>query len=131
MIPLVTIDIDSNDIKPGMILAVDDELYQVETFGEFLIRIAPRYGFVIRHVKKGNSRQHFCSGRTQIVRLPERELQYLYAMDTGNVLFDAENNREFCIPLWLGKEAFLQMNAGDPVLVGFWEGRPSSFRPKP
>jgi len=63
----------------------------------------------------------------EMATLTDRELEYLYRVDTGYILFDPATFEEYCVPTWLGGEVLAQMQSHQRLNAGFWLGQPVHF----
>ena len=62
------------------------------------------------------------------IRLDERSLRYLYAARDFHVLYAAEQNEEFKVPIRRCDVGIPSTQPGEAVIAGFWGQRPVTFR---
>ena len=93
--------ISTNDMRPGMTLDIDGELWSILEYqhhkpgkGHAMVRAK------VRSLKSGVvvDKTFRPDEKVDIARLDRREMQYLYADDTGLVLMDTESYDQITVP---------------------------------
>ena len=93
--------IPTNDMRPGMTLDLDGELWSVLEYqhhkpgkGHAMVRTK------VRSLRSGAvvDRTFRADEKVEIARLDRREMQYLYADDTGFVFMDTETYEQTTVP---------------------------------
>src|SRR6267143_1586865 len=93
--------ISTNDMRPGMTLDIDGELWSILEYqhhkpgkGHAMVRTkvrSLRSGVVVDKTFRADE-------KVEIARLDRREMQYLYADDTGLVFMDTETYEQTTVP---------------------------------
>ena len=93
--------ISTNDMRPGMTLDIDGELWSILEYqhhkpgkGHAMVRTkvrSLRSGVVVDKTFRADE-------KVEIARLDRREMQYLYADDTGFVFMDTETYEQTTVP---------------------------------
>ena len=93
--------ISTNDMRPGMTLDIDGELWSILEYqhhkpgkGHAMVRTK------VRSLRSGAvvDRTFRADEKVEIARLDRREMQYLYADDTGFVFMDTETYEQTTVP---------------------------------
>jgi len=117
--------ISTNDMRPGMTLDIDGELWSILEYQHH----KPGKGHAMVRTKVRSLRSGVVVDRTfradekvEIARLDRREMQYLYADDTGLVLMDTESYDQITVPRQVAGDAARFLKEGQTVSVLQHEG---------
>jgi elongation factor P len=120
------------DLRKGMVIKVDGELYTV-TFSQF---VNPGKGsaFVrtkLKNIKKGNvlERTFKSSEKIEDVELDKRSMSYLYKEGEHIVMMDQNDYEQFNIPVSLLEDILDFIKEGMVFDVFFYENQPVSVSP--
>src|SRR2546426_394241 len=117
--------ISTNDMRPGMTLDIDGELWSILEYQHH----KPGKGHAMVRTKVRSLRSGVVVDRTfradekvEVARLDRREMQYLYADDTGLVLMDTESYEQITVPREVAGDAARFLKEGQTVSVLQHEG---------
>ena len=117
--------ISTNDMRPGMTLDIDGELWSILEYQHH----KPGKGHAMVRTKVRSLRSGVVVDRTfradekvEVARLDRREMQYLYADDTGLVLMDTESYDQITVPRQVAGDAARFLKEGQTVSVLQHEG---------
>ena len=117
--------ISTNDMRPGMTLDIDGELWSIIEYQHH----KPGKGHAMVRTKVRSLRSGVVVDRTfradekvEVARLDRREMQYLYADDTGLVLMDTESYDQITVPRQVAGDAARFLKEGQTVSVLQHEG---------
>lgn len=124
--------ISAVDVRPGMMLEIDEELYEVLDYhhekrgrGSALVKLK------IRNIDKGFTVEKAFRPEDTFKRIytEEKTMQYVYKDDSSVHLMDLENFEEILLPLEKAQDALRFVKEGDEVKVIFVEGTPVKMNP--
>src|SRR5256885_5468230 len=117
--------ISTNDMRPGMTLDIDGELWSILEYQHH----KPGKGHAMVRTKVRSLRSGVVVDRTfradekvEVARLDRREMQYLYADDTGLVLMDTESYDQITVPRQVAGDSARFLKEGQTVSVLQHEG---------
>jgi translation elongation factor P/translation initiation factor 5A len=121
------------DAREGtLVIGEDGDLYRIE--GRRMCPPCttwrPMYDFLLRHLGNGRTRQVRYSDESvfEAAELPERELEYLYSVDTGLVFLDPKSGADYCVPRWVVGDVPGSLMFNQRLFASFWRGQPVKFR---
>jgi elongation factor P len=119
--------ISTNDMRPGMTLELDGDLYTILEYGHH----KPGKGQAMVRTKLRNLRSGAITDRTfradekvELARLERREMQFLYSENSEFVFMDTESFEQFPIPQELVGEDVHFLKEGQVVEVLQYQGDP-------
>src|SRR3989440_3668563 len=121
--------VSTNDLKNGMTLQLDGELWTVLDFlhhkpgkGQAVVRTK------LRSVKTGNvlDRTFKADEKVGLAILDKREMQYLYREGTDFVFMDTESYDQHQVPDAVAGDAARYLSEGATGIVAVYEGNPIS-----
>ncbi len=119
--------ISTNDMRPGMTLDLDGELWSILEYQHH----KPGKGHAMVRTKVKSLRSGVVVDRTfradekvEIARLDRREMQYLYGEDAGLVFMDNESYEQITVPRELAGDAGRFLKEGQSVSVLLHDGTP-------
>ncbi len=121
-----------NDLKRGLVVKLDGELYSVIEYQH--VKPARGAAFVrvkLRHVKKGSVIDRTFRGGEKVedVKLVKRPMQYLYEEGDSLVFMDTESYEQDSIPKKAIGDALQFMKEEDIVDIAMYEGEPVTVEP--
>jgi elongation factor P len=119
--------ISTNDMRPGMTLELDGDLYTILEYGHH----KPGKGQAMVRTKLRNLRSGAITDRTfradekvELARLERRQMQFLYSENSELVFMDTESFEQFPIPQELVGEDVHFLKEGQVVEVLQYQGDP-------
>jgi elongation factor P len=121
--------IPTNDMRPGMTLDLDGELWSVLEYqhhkpgkGHAMVRAK------VRSLKSGVvvDKTFRPDEKVDIARLDRREMQYLYADDTGLVFMDTETYDQVTLAKEMVGDEMLYLKEENKIVVTFYQDNPLS-----
>jgi elongation factor P len=119
--------ISTNDMRPGMTLELDGDLYTILEYGHH----KPGKGQAMVRTKLRNLRSGAITDRTfradekvELARLERRQMQFLYSENSELVFMDTESFEQFPIPQELVGEDVVFLKEGQVVEVLQYQGDP-------
>ena len=121
--------INATDIRKGMVVRLDDELYLVTDYEH----IAPGNWRAIvqvklRNIKQGNTvqRRLRSSDKLDTVFLESKVMEYLYKQGDSYCFMDTESYEQVLLPAELVEDAMPYVALNSQVRIGFYDGKPLS-----
>ncbi len=119
--------ITPNDFKTGLLIKLDNEIYQVISFQH--TKIARRGAFIrtrLKNLKTGAvlERNFDSDERIEEVELERRPCQYLYTTDEDYFFMDNKTFEQFSLRREVLGDDVAFLKEGEEVTVLFWEDKP-------
>lgn len=119
--------ISTNDMRPGMTLDLDGDLYTILTYqhhkpgkGQAVVRTK------LRNVRSGAvvDRTFRADEKVELARVDRRDMQYLYSDDSGLVFMDGESFEQIHLASQVVGEAVRFLKEGQVAQVALYQGNP-------
>jgi elongation factor P len=121
--------INATEIRKGMVVRMDDELYLVTEYEH----IAPGNWRAIvqaklRNIKQGNTvqRRFRSSDKLETVFLESKVMEYLYKQGDSYCFMDTESYEQVMLPAELVEESMPYVALNSQVRIAFYDGKPLS-----
>ena len=122
--------VSANNIKNGMIIKVDNELYIINSFQHTKPGKGPAYMKVkLKHLTKDNviEKTFRASEKLEDIYVERKSMQYLYKSDNEYIFMDKQDYEQIPISEDYLDESEQFMKEGMDIEVQFYQGKPISI----
>ncbi len=123
--------IDVNDLRPGMVIEVDGDIWEVVSFQHTKLGRGMAYvKCKMKSLTKGTIVEKTFKGGGKVKRIitEEKEMQILYTDEDSIHLMDLETYEQISLPLKVAGDALKYVKEGDTVTVLMADGKPLQIR---